>query len=75
MQDSGLRGQASWFRVWGANSHGARPVHLIISMIKWVQTSRLSIENSLSGVHLLPCAAKHLADQPSLPVEGCRIWG
>ena len=29
-------------------SHGARPVHLIITMIKWIRTSRLSIKNSLS---------------------------
>jgi len=28
--------------------HGARPVHLIITMIKWIRTSRLSIKNSLS---------------------------
>ena len=26
-----------------SNTHGARPVHLIISMIKWIRTSRLSI--------------------------------
>jgi len=32
-----------------SNSHGARPVHLIITMIKWIRTSRLSINNSLSG--------------------------
>ena len=25
-----------------SNSHGARPVHLIITMIKWIRTSRLS---------------------------------
>jgi len=31
-----------------SNSHGARLVHLIITMIKWIQTSRLSIRNSLS---------------------------
>jgi len=31
-----------------SNSHGARPVHLIITMIKWIWTSRLSIKNSLS---------------------------
>jgi len=31
-----------------SNSHGARPVHLIITMIKWIRTSRLSINNSLS---------------------------
>ena len=27
-----------------SNSHGARPVHLIITMIKWIRTSRLSIK-------------------------------
>ena len=30
-----------------SNSHGARPVHLIITMIKWIRTSRLLINNSL----------------------------
>jgi len=30
------------------NSHSARPVHLIIKMIKWIRTSRVSIKNSLS---------------------------
>ena len=29
-----------------SNSHGARPVHLIITMLKWILTSRLSIKNS-----------------------------
>jgi len=28
-------------------THGARPVHLIITMIKWIRTSRLSIKNSV----------------------------
>jgi len=37
---------ASEVAVW--NSHGARPVHLGITMIKWTRTSRLSIHNSLS---------------------------
>ena len=32
-----------------SNFHGARPVHQIITMIKWIRTSRLSIKNSLSG--------------------------
>ena len=32
-----------------SNSHGARPVHLIITMIKWIRTSKLSIKNSLLG--------------------------
>ena len=31
-----------------ADTHRARPVHQIISMIKWIRTSRLSIKNSLS---------------------------
>jgi len=32
-----------------SSSHGARPVHPIITMIKWIRTSRLSIKNSLSS--------------------------
>ena len=30
-----------------SNFHGARPVHLIITMTKWIHTSRLSIKTSL----------------------------
>ena len=30
-----------------SNSHGARPVHQIISSMKWSGTSRLSIKDSL----------------------------
>jgi len=30
-----------------SNSLGARPVHLIITMIKWIRTNRLLIKNSL----------------------------
>ena len=37
-----------------SNSHGARPVHQIITMIKWIRTSRLSIQNSLSGLCQFP---------------------
>ena len=32
-----------------SDSHGAGPAHLIITMVKWIRTSRLSIKNSLSG--------------------------
>ena len=32
-----------------SKSDGARPVHLINSMIKWIRNSRLSIKNSRSG--------------------------
>ena len=32
---------------YGGRRFGARPVHLIITMIKWIRSSRLSIENSL----------------------------
>ena len=31
-----------------SNSHGARPVHRIILMIKWTRISRLSMKNTLS---------------------------
>jgi hypothetical protein len=31
-----------------SKSHGARPVHLIITMIKWILTSKFSNNNSLS---------------------------
>ena len=31
-----------------SNSHGARPVHQIISIIEWIRTSRFSIKKSLS---------------------------
>jgi len=32
----------------GIHSHGARPVHLIITMRKWIRTSRLAMKNCLS---------------------------
>ena len=35
---------------WNSNSHGARPVPVIITVIKWIRTSRLSIKTSLSQV-------------------------
>ena len=37
-----------------SNSHGARPVHLIITMIKWIRTSRLTTKNSRSDQHVFP---------------------
>jgi hypothetical protein len=33
-----------------SNTHGARPVHLIVKMIQLIRTSRLSMKNSLSLV-------------------------
>jgi len=41
---------------WDSDSHGARPVHPIITMIMWIRTSRLSIKNFLSA-DVLYCAA------------------
>ena len=38
-----------------SSSHGARPVHQIITMIKWIRTSRLSIKKSLAPP-LVPAA-------------------
>ena len=31
-----------------ANPHGARPVHLVVTMMKWFRTSALLIKNSLA---------------------------
>ena len=31
------------------NSHGAKPIHLIITVIELIRTSRLSIKNALPG--------------------------
>ena len=45
-----------------SNSHGARPVHLIITMMKWIRTSRLSTKNSLS----LPQTASVRSLQPGV---------
>ena len=42
-----------------SNSHGARPVHLIITMIEWIRTSRLSMKNSLPDRRPLRAQAPH----------------
>ena len=57
----GVSGFCSWFSIAGKdlavvmlpgkgnpNFHGAMPVHLIITMMKWTRTSRLSKKSSLS---------------------------
>jgi len=41
-----------------SNSPGAMPVHLIITMLKWIRTSRLSIKSSLSGLLPSPVRAR-----------------
>ena len=41
-----------------SNLYGARSVHLIIAMIKWIRTSRLSIKNSLPTAVSLAGEAK-----------------
>jgi len=49
LSDAGSTGGSCYQGLGGrSNSHGARPVHLIITMITWTRTSRLSITNSLS---------------------------
>ena len=58
-----------------SNSHGARPVHLIITMIQWIRTSRLSIQNSLSR-HLPPAfllSLLNLTNLASLSQSICRV--
>ena len=50
---------------WNSNSHGARPVHLIITTIKWIRTSRLSIKNSLYRVYPMRRASSPPASPPA----------
>jgi len=61
-----------------SNSHGARPVHLIITTIKWIRTSRLSIKNSvlysLCTVEGASAEEAHDEDLLLLPV-GCGVKG
>ena len=45
-----------------SNSRGARPVRLIITMIEWIRTSRLSIKNSLSVVSQSALSSLQLSD-------------
>ena len=53
-----------------SNSHGARPVHLIITMIQWIRTSRLSIKNSLSDLERREGCSRALEDVRA----GERLW-
>ena len=38
-----------------SNSHSARPVHLIVTMMQWIRTSRLSMKDSLCLEHAQAC--------------------
>ena len=53
------------------NCHGARPVHLIITMMKWVGTGRLSIQNSFF-MHVEMCSKTRQAKRDA-SCEGCEI--
>ena len=55
------------------NSQGARPVHLIITMIKRFRTSRLSINNSFSGS--FRDAAFHVVLVSSIGSLGLEVQG
>ena len=51
-----------------SNSYGARPVRPIITMLKWIRTSRLSIEKSL-----LDLSGKASFRRRQIAVCHCRI--
>ena len=53
-----------------SNSHGARPVHQIFSMMKWIQTNRLSPKNSLSD----PPRETQTARQEHKSLARSKIW-
>ena len=48
---------AVWYKV-NSNSHGARPVHLIITMIKWSRTSRRPSQPSPGALSRSPCTPR-----------------
>ena len=48
-----------------SNSHGATPVRQIISLMKWIRTSMLSINNSLSACE----------ERKVVPAIGFEVWG
>jgi len=56
-----------------SNSHCARPVHLIITMIKWIRTSRLTMKNSLSLATVL-VVIKSLIEEATA-VSGTALGG
>jgi len=56
-----------------STSHGARPVHLIITMIKWIRASRLSINNSLSREDGDVVRGSHQQRAPRIPL-GIGSW-
>ena len=49
-----------------SNSHGARPIHLITTIITWIRTSRLSKKNSLSGDGEVVNDERVALDQPRI---------
>jgi len=55
-----------------SNSHGGRPVHLIITMIKWIRTSRLSKKNSLSLPHSLGSGSMEVWNLQAKSRDRCR---
>ena len=54
-----------------SNSHGARPVHQTIAVMKWIRTSRFSIKNSLSSG--CACSAVPTRGGPGLKLHYLRI--
>ena len=57
-----------------SNSHGARQDHKIISMIKWIRTSRMSIKNERGTRH--PCSSWPISQRVPLRLHfGCRVSG
>ena len=54
-----------------SNSRGARPVHLIITMMKWIRTSRLSMNNYMSGG---VCSGLSLYRDNNWPPEESSLW-
>ena len=52
-----------------SNSHGARPGHLIITMIKWIWTSMLSTKNCLSASNSLHSEKVQVTPEAGLSIS------
>ena len=55
-----------------SESHGARPVHLIITILMWIRASRLSMMNSLPGVLCVSLPPRRLQVSLTRVVAFCR---
>jgi len=60
--------------IWKREFKGARPVHQIFTMLKWIRTSRLSTKKSLSEVPVM-FTTTFLPHAPQAGGPAFAVWG